>query len=61
VLQFCLDARHSGYTITVKPAPNPDHQDFTTEQIDAANRAQFEAVVAARRAEAQHALDFVPF
>jgi hypothetical protein len=49
---FCLDARHSRYIITVNPAPNPEYEGFTPEQIDAADRAAYEAVVAARRAEA---------
>ncbi|MFC3459715.1 hypothetical protein [Massilia haematophila] len=58
---FFLNAYRSHYTVTVNPFPNPAHAGFTPEQVAAANRAQFEAVVAARRAEAQHAPDFDPF
>jgi hypothetical protein len=47
---FCLDARRSGYTVTVNPTPNPEYEGFTPEQIEAANRAKFEATVAARNA-----------
>lgn len=48
---FCLDARHSGYTVQVNPTPNPDYEGFTPEQIIAANRAKYEAVIAAIHAE----------
>jgi hypothetical protein len=44
---FCLDARKSGYVITVEPRPNPAHAGFTPDQITADNRACYEAVVAA--------------
>lgn len=50
---FILDAYRSGYNVIVNPMPNPAHEDFTPEQVTAANRAQFEAVIAARRAEAE--------
>jgi hypothetical protein len=43
---FCLDACKSGYYLTVDPTPNPEHEGFTGEQITAANRAAYEAVVA---------------
>lgn len=52
---FLLDARRSGYSITVEPSPNPAHQGFTGEQIAADNRASFEAVVAAA-ADAEEAV-----
>jgi hypothetical protein len=52
---FCLDARRSGYYITVEPSPNPAHLGFTPEQIAADNRACFESVVAAA-AEAEDAV-----
>jgi hypothetical protein len=48
---FCLDARHSGYTVQVNPTPNPDYEGFSPEQIVAANRAKYEAIVAAGHAE----------
>ena len=48
---FCLDARHSGYTVQVNPTPNPDYEGFTPEQITAANRAKYEAIIAALHAE----------
>jgi hypothetical protein len=47
---FRLDARRSGYSITVEPSPNPAHHGFTSEQIAADNRACFESVVAAAAA-----------
>jgi hypothetical protein len=46
---FCLDARRSGYTVTVNPTPNPEYEGFTPEQIAAANRAKYEAIVAATK------------
>lgn len=58
---FFLDAYRSGYTVTVNPMPNPAHAGFSPEQVAAANRAQFEAVVAAQRTTAQQAPDFGPF
>lgn len=58
---FILDAYRSGYNVIVNPMPNPAHAGLTPEQVATANRAQFEAVVAARRAEAQQAPEFDPF
>lgn len=55
---FFLNAYRSGYTVTVNPFPNPAHAGFTPEQVAAANRAQFEAVVAARHAEAPNTNPF---
>jgi hypothetical protein len=46
---FCLDARRNGYTVTVNSKPNPDYGGFTHAQIAAANRAKYEAVVAAHK------------
>ena len=50
---FCLDAHRSGYTVTVNPTPNPEYVGLTQEQIVAANRAKYEAVVAAYQASEQ--------
>jgi len=58
---FYLNAHRSGYTVTVNPFPNPAYAGFTSEQVAAANRAQFEAVVASRRAEAANAWSGTPF
>jgi hypothetical protein len=54
---FTLYAPRSGYSITVNPTPNPEYEGFTSEQIAAANRAKYEAVVAAAR-EAETADDY---
>ena len=58
---FYLNAYRSHYTVTVNPFPNPAHAGYTPEQVAAANRAQFVAVIAAQRADAQQAPDFAPF
>lgn len=50
---FRLHAPRCGYTIDVNTSPNPEHAGFTPEQITAANRAKYEAIVAASKAEAQ--------
>jgi len=38
---FRLDARRSGYIITVNPAPAPEHAGLTPDQVTAANRAKY--------------------
>jgi len=48
---FILDAYRSGYNVVVNPMPNPDYAGFTPEEVAAARRAQFEAVVAIHRAQ----------
>jgi hypothetical protein len=50
---FTLRAPRSRYSITVNPTPNPEYAGFTPDQIAAANRAAYEAVVAAARAAEQ--------
>jgi hypothetical protein len=50
---FTLRAPRSGYTITVNPAPNPEYEGFTADQITAANRFKCEAVIAAVKAAEQ--------
>lgn len=55
---FFLDAHRSGYLTTVNPTPNPDYEGFTPEQIVAANRAKYEAIVAASLAESEEAESF---
>jgi hypothetical protein len=52
---FCLDARRSGYYITMEPSPNPAHLGLAPEQIAADNRASFEEVVAAAAAAEESA------
>lgn len=51
---FFLDAHLSQYITTVNPTPNPDYEGFTPEQIVAANRAKYEAVIAAMHTEAEN-------
>jgi len=48
---FCLDARHSGYTVTVNPTPDPEHEGLTPEQIALDRRAKYEAVIASLHAD----------
>ena len=55
---FCLDARHSGYTVQVNPTPNPEYEDLTPEQIVAANRAKYEAIVATYKATESDSASF---
>lgn len=55
---FFLNAYRSGYTVTVNPFPNPAYAGFTPEQIEAANRAKYEAVVATYKAGE---VDYPPF
>ena len=55
---FCLDARYSGYTINVNPMPNVEYEGFTWNQIASANRAKYEAVVAAQCDQARQANGF---
>jgi len=45
-----LQAPRSRYSITVNPTPNPEYAGFKDEQIAAANRAKYEAIVAAQKA-----------
>jgi hypothetical protein len=51
---FCLDARHSSYTVQVNPTPNPEYEGFTPEQIVAANRAKYEAIVAVSKSQEEN-------
>ena len=55
---FILDAYRSGYNVVVNPMPNPAYAGFTSEQIAAASRAEYEAVVATYKARE---VDYSPF